>query len=255
MASPNLRELEKAVAARLGKVDGVSKRTALGHSDSVGTNLRPLYQNHNTADLNIADLIGTNSTIKLASTSANDDEGGSGATIVQVSGVDENLAFTTENVTLNGTTEVETTTVWRAVEKLQVIAAGAGGQNAGTIWAGNGVFTAGVPATKYNSMEAGTNVSALCFINVPAGRQFLVDQLSIYSGDTTKVLNFQFYQYSNATGLWYEAFDVHGKQGSILQPVSSYPALNEGDAIMMRVNVDTGTAIITGAIAGYMVES
>lgn len=235
--------------------DRVGKSTAIGHSDEVGTNLRPLFHGTATADItpNIQALIATPAQVKVASTSAADVlTSGTGAWVVQVTGLDENLDPLVENVNLNGQTAVTTTGTFYIVTKLQVIAAGSGGENAGTIWCGTGVFTGGVPATHLLDIETGTNVSAFCVIAVPTGKSFVVDQLSIFSGDTTKDLNFQFYQYSPVTGLWYEVFDVHGKQGSIILPVSAYPVLGAGSVVMLRCAVNTGTAKVTGSIAGYL---
>jgi len=254
MSRPLISDIPSEVAIRTSRVSGITKRSALGHSDAVGTNLRPLYHDHNTGDLAIAALLATPAVVKISSTSGNDAVAQSGALTVNVIGVDENGVAATEAVILTGQTAVTTTTLFKAVEKIQVTSAGATGSNEGVIWAGTGTVTAGVPATKYNSVEIGTNVSALCLIVVPAEREFLASQLSIFSGDTSKLLNFQFYQYSAATGLWYEAFDVHGKQSDLVLPVSGHPPLVAGDAVMLRVNVDTSTAIITASIVGYTYE-
>jgi len=248
------KNFSKELAIRAGRIDGITKKSIIGHSDAVGTDLRPLYPGHSVADLNISDLIALPATVKVASTDANDTSAGTGAQIVKITGVTDAGLATTENISLSGTTEVASTTVFQAIEKIQVIAAGSGGTNAGTVWCGDGVFTAGVPATKYNSVEIGTNVSALCFGMVPSNHEWVIDQFSFYSGDTTKVLDFQIYQYSATTGLWYEAFDVHNKEGHILQPVAAYPPLEAGDAILMRTKVGTSTSIVTGAVTGYLVE-
>ena len=244
--------------ARLGLVAGTSKDSALGHSDDVGTTLGLLYHGHVTAapiEPNISAHLETPAVVKVASTSANDKgtaTAGTGARTVLLVGLDENLEVATETVTLDGQTAVTTTTTFAVVRKMQVTSAGTGGVNDGTIWVGTGSFTTGVPATHLNAMEAGTNISATALMAVPASFKWVVDQFSIYSGDTSKVLNFQFYQYSYATGLWYEAFDIHGKQDAINPDVYSYPPLTAGDLLALRTAVNTGTAKVTGSISGFL---
>lgn len=242
----------------MGFVPGLSLKSMLGHSDDVDTNLRMLHHGVATKDIEtpLKTLIGTPAVVNLSSESTDDVfSTGTGAWVVRVSGLDENLVQTFEDVNLNGQNAVATTTLFYLVETLQVIAAGSGDENAGQIWAGSGALTAGVPANAVASMEAGTNLSKNAVIGVPADKKFVVWQFGIYSGDTTKNLNFEFHQYSAATGLWYEAFDIHGKLDASIPDVRAYPALNEGDVITLRTAVNTGTAKVTANLAGYVVDA
>lgn len=248
------------LALRAGKIPGLSKDTALGHSDAVpNAALRCLYHGADTADIfgNVASLIQSPVECFLASTDAQDASGGSGATSVLISGLDANLDPKTATVTPTGQTPVSIGT-WGAIRKLQVVAAGVGGKNAGTLWvAKSSSFASGIPnaSNHLNAMELGTNISATALMVVPRNHKWFVDQFTIYSGDTTKTLNFQFYQYSYATGLWYEAFDIHGTQGNIEAPVLSYPALTGGDAVMLRCVVSATSAKVTGSISGILAKN
>ena len=245
------------IKARTGQVPGVSVAMSLGHSDGVSTTLRTLYHGAGTGELSLDTLIATPATVAVASTDVDDDANGTatGALAVQLSGLNSNLAEITENVVLDGQTEVVTTSQWYVVTKVQVISAGSSGANEGTVWVGAvGSFTAGVPATKFNAVEAGTNVSATAVTAVPAGKRFYVNQFSLASGDTTKVLNFQFKQYSAAAGLWYETYDIHGKQDFLTQNVVAYPSLGPGDVAIIRCKVNNGTALITASLAGVFID-
>ena len=244
------------MAARGGRIPGLSKESALGHSDDVNTNLRCLYHGMGTSGIytNVQSLIETPAEVFIASESANDASAGSGARTVLIVGLDANLDVAQTIATLNGQTAVSIGT-WAAVRKMQVLTAGATGSNEGEIWLGTGVFTAGAPANHLNAMEPGTNVAVTALMVVPADHKWYVDQFTIYSGDTTKTLNFQFWQYSYTTGLWYEVFDIHGKQDSEAPDVRSYPPLSGGDAVMLRCAVDTGTAKVTGSIGGFLVKN
>lgn len=255
MSSLDKNRLDFETAGRLGDVNGITPITLIGHSDAVGTNLRFLHHETNTAALDVDGLYDTPATVKVSSSSALDVlTSGSGAWTVAITGVDSAGAEATESVNLTGQTAVTTTTVWKCIHGIQVTAAGTGLANAGVIWVGSGTVSSGVPATKYCSCEIGTNASKLLLYCVPTGKRLVLHQILCFSGDTTKLLNFQFLQKSAATGLWYEAFDVHTKAGVIDFAVESYPALAAGDIVAVKADVDTGTAIITIAVSGDLVD-
>jgi len=243
-----------SVVVRANLVAGASVSYGLGHSDAVGTSLGLLYHGHDTGVASVEALVATPSTVKISSTSTDDAVGQSGATAVVVSGVSDTNAAIAETLAMDGQTEVTTTNTFKVVTKIQVVAAGAGGSNVGEIWAGNGTVTAGVPATKYNSVEIATNISSAAIVAVPAGCKYIVRQFTIYSGDTTKVLNFEIMQYSAATGLWYEVIDIHGKQDEIIADVYAYPTLQPGDVLMLRAKVDVSTAKVTCSLGGFLIE-
>lgn len=249
---PNPDKLDFNLRVRAGKEAGVATASGTGHSDVVGTTLGLLYHKHDTAavDAHVFALVATPATVQVASTSGVDV-----GTVVQLRGVTGTGAAATELVVLNGQTPVAGTVVWRVVEKATVMVAANGTSNAGTVWVGTAAatFIAGVPTQALNAIEAGTNMSAAAIIAVPTGSVFVVTQFSIYSGDTNKVLDFEFYQYDPTTGLWYEAFDIHGTQSGITPDVYSYPALQPGAVVMLRASVNVGHAIATGVIGGYMV--
>lgn len=107
--------------------------------------------------------------MKVSSTSADDTAAGTGARTVVVMGLDENYDEAEETVTLNGQTEVTTTTTFIRVFRAYVATAGSGGTAAGTIYVGTGTVTAGVPATIYCTITLGQNASLAAIWTVPAG--------------------------------------------------------------------------------------
>lgn len=72
-------------------------------------------------------------TIEVLSDSANDASAGTGARTVRLVGLDADWNIASADVTLNGTTPVPTTGTFRRVHTAQVLTAGSGGVNAGTI--------------------------------------------------------------------------------------------------------------------------
>lgn len=105
----------------------------------------------------------------VSSDSTSDTSAGTGARTVLISGLDANYAVITETVTLNGQTAVTTTNSFLRVNSMLVTTAGTGLANAGIIYIGTGVVTAGVPATVYNLISIGFNNTTSSQYTVPAG--------------------------------------------------------------------------------------
>jgi hypothetical protein len=110
--------------------------------------------------------------MKVSSTSANDNIAGTGARTVLVAGLDADYNEVSEIVTLTGQTPVLTTTVFLRVFRAYVVTAGANNTAAGTIYIGDGVVTAGVPASLYAEIPLGENQTLMAMWTVPAGYTF-----------------------------------------------------------------------------------
>lgn len=124
------------------------------------------------------------SPVTVSSSSANDTSAGTGARTVRVFGVNSAGAFATEDFTLTGTTKVTGTTSWWRVLKMEVLTAGSGAINAGDIYAGDGVVTAGVPATKYAKILAGNGRTLMAMWHTSSNRRALLKNLTIVTQDT-----------------------------------------------------------------------
>lgn len=107
--------------------------------------------------------------MKVSSTSADDTSAGTGARTIVVYGLDENYNEAEETVTLNGQTEVLTTTTFIRVFRASVTTAGSGNTAAGNIYIGTGTVTTGVPATVYAKITLGENQTLMALWTVPAG--------------------------------------------------------------------------------------
>lgn len=107
--------------------------------------------------------------MKVSSSSANDTSAGTGARTVTVSGLDADYNEAEETVSLNGQTEVLTTTSFIRVNRAFVATAGSGDTAAGDIYVGTGTVTTGVPATVYAKITLGQNQTLMSVWTVPAG--------------------------------------------------------------------------------------
>lgn len=120
----------------------------------------------------------------ISSSSASDTAAGTGARTVLIEGLDANYNEISETVTLNGQTAVNTTNSYLRVFHLAVTTAGSGGAAAGTIYAGTGTVTSGVPANVY-AVYGANGGSTACIWTVPAGYTAYVVSMAVASGCTT----------------------------------------------------------------------
>ena len=107
--------------------------------------------------------------MKISSSSADDTSAGTGARTVYILGINGTGGYVSETVTLSGQTAVNTVHEYDAIETMSVASVGSGGVNAGTIYAGTGTVTAGVPAVPYSAIGIGDNLSLVGHWTCPTG--------------------------------------------------------------------------------------
>ena len=122
--------------------------------------------------------------IKISSSDANDTAAGTGARTVTIVGLDGSYNQISETVSLNGQTAVTTTATFLRVFHLMVNTAGSGGAAAGTIYAGVGTVTSGVPATVYGTYTVNGGSTA-CIYTIPAGYTGYIFDFLAATGCTT----------------------------------------------------------------------
>jgi hypothetical protein len=107
--------------------------------------------------------------MKVSSSSADDTANGTGARTVYVAGLDANHREIEEIVTLNGQTAVLTTQSFLHINQAYVGTTGSSLSAEGDIYFGDGVVTAGVPATVYDLIKFDYNQRITGSYTVPAG--------------------------------------------------------------------------------------
>lgn len=146
----------------------------------------------------------------IASSSASDTSAGTGARTLNILGLDSTYSLISEDITLNGVSNVATVNSYIFIQNMRVLTAGSGGSNAGTITA-----TAVTDATVSASMGIGYNRTTLGIYQVPAG----------YTAFITKV-NTGFQQSSASStcdiALFIKPF------GEVFQLYDIYPLTNSG---------------------------
>lgn len=127
---------------------------------------------------------GSPETIEVFSSSANDTSAGTGARTVQIEGLatKTSTAYTTENLTMNGTSAVTSSGTWYRINKITVLTAGSVGTNDGTITVRHTTTTANV----FAQLSAGSGRSAVGAWTVPDGTTLFINGL--YIGGTRSLL-------------------------------------------------------------------
>ncbi len=128
----------------------------------------------------IGNLVDISGTANITASGATLVDVGTGARVVKVTGLDENYAEISENVALNGTTVAVTLKSYLRINDFEVIDAGSGGKNAGTITA-----TAVTDNTISAQIKIGTNKARQAIFSVPADRDLLLTSITIGVGKTT----------------------------------------------------------------------
>ena len=163
-----------------GLVPGATAYNIFAFNAAVGTTINTLWDATPTAYA----FPTSASVMTFASTSASDNTSAK----VLVTGLDSTFTLTTETVTLNGVTGVNTATSFLRINTLALVAPGTGQvTNIGTI-------TAKVGAIIYAQMNPSTARTQNGFFTVPLGYSLYLYDINGFSGDgaaTNKYISFQ----------------------------------------------------------------
>jgi hypothetical protein len=161
----------------------------------------------------------------LSSDNTNDKAAGTGALTVRVSGVSILGVPQTADVILNGTSAVAIpTTLWGFVNRVEVLTAGSGLTNAGTITVR--IVSAG--ATKI-TMPIGYGTSDAAFYYVPASYRLIVTELSLFAL-TAGLITFGLVTVSGGVAKT-QAFAGIASAGETIRP---YVAINGSTLVKVR---------------------
>ena len=148
-----------ALQVARGLVPGHTALSIFGYNGDVDTSEESVWPDGSTVPHPT-----TASKLNIVSTSTDDDgsPAGTGARTVYIEGLDNNYKVISETLTLNGTTNVETTQSYLYVNQFYVATVGTDGVNAGEI-------TAKVSTTLYDLIAIGYNQRTTAHYCVPAG--------------------------------------------------------------------------------------
>ncbi len=187
--SPPIGQQLKVIAETLHRSDGLMN--SRGEVPGQSTEFKFGYQSAiSNAEVPIWDVVepyvypSAAKAMTVSSDNPADDAAGTGARTVKVTGLDANYVEINETITLVSTTAVTTTQAFLRVYRAQVLSAGSGEENAGTIYIGASTVTAGVPAEKYAAISPTENQSLMAIWTVPAGKTAFMRRLTACTGAT-----------------------------------------------------------------------
>jgi hypothetical protein len=163
-----------------GQVDGHNALFKFGINGNVGTSIETIWAQGGTYAYPAAATV-----MKISSSSADDAADGTGARTIAIFGLDANYNKINETVALNGETEVNTTNSFLRIFRMYVVTAGSGATAAGTIYAGTGTVTSGVPENIYGMITLTANQTQMAFWTVPAGYTFYLTGIYYSSANST----------------------------------------------------------------------
>jgi len=163
-----------------GQIPWHQSITIFGYNGDVDTSIETVWPHGG-----VLPFLSTAIQLKVSSGNTNDTAAGTGARTVFLSGLDGNHNVVSETVVLNGQTAVLTTNLYLHVNQCYVASAGSLDSAAGNIYFGDGVVTAGVPATVYDIIQYDYNVRMTGSYTVPAGYTAYISQGLFSSGQAS----------------------------------------------------------------------
>lgn len=149
----------------------------------------------------------TASTLTVVSSSTDDDgdPAGIGAQTIRVIGVDANRDQQTEDITMDGTTNVVTTSTWLGINRVIVLTSGSSDSNVGLI-----TITATTGGSTQATLPAGESVTQQLIFFIPNSHTGLASWLRLtakrFGSGTEPVVTFKGWVYSPLTDTKYEVF-------------------------------------------------
>lgn len=193
--------------------------------------------------------------MKISSSSVDDAAAGTGARTVAIFGLDTDYNEISESVTLNGQTAVNTTNSYLRIVRMYVVTAGSGGTAAGTIYAGTGTVTTGVPATVYGMVALGANQTQMSFWTVPAGYTLYITGLFYTSGNTTANTwtNFQLIQRPLGGVFRQQSSSRVPGNGTFVVDLHAPVSFSEKTDVEIRAIASAGTSNVSAEFEGIYI--
>lgn len=161
------------------------------------SNIKPVWKFGFTADIGATErtiwdgAANTNANVPASSLQLNvssgdaaDTAAGTGARTVQLHGLDVDYKEKNEIITMDGITPVLTTNNYLRMNRMMVLTAGSGGENAGPIYAYTGGNSSGVPTDNnliYSIISVGRNQTLQCNYTIPADRTGMLYEMGVSS--------------------------------------------------------------------------
>lgn len=214
--------------------------TAYGLNPSVGSSAEAVWGYSAAYNFAIA-----NTTLKVASSSANDTSAGTGAKTCRIYGLVDGVE-TTHDVTMNGQTAVTVSTAFDRIHGIEALTCGTGEKNAGNIYVFTGSSTAGVPATStevYAMMLTGYGRSHAAVMQIPDGKRGFLSRVYAGGGDVDNPVRVTFFKRVSGVRVALGSLTVNGGDREMCITSEAIPA--GADVYAEAICLGVGTPEVT----------
>lgn len=194
------------------------------------------------------------STLTIVSSSTDDDgaPAGTGANSIIIYGIDANRQAQTEVVTMNGTTNVVTSSTWLGINRASIYLAGSTYNNVGNI-----TITATTGGTTQAFIPAGKGTTQQLIFFTQDSHQFLSDWLVLdaekTSGGGSPKVQFRGWVWSALSNAKYEVFyflvDLSIESEHQIMPSQPF-VVGEKSVFWVEATSDTANTIVSGRFSG-----
>ena len=235
-----------------GQINGHKTLFKFGINGDVGTSVETVWAQGGTYVYPSAATV-----MKISSSSADDAAAGTGARTILIAGLGANYNEISETVTLNGQTEVNTVNSYLRISRMFVVTAGSGATAVGTIYAGTGTVTSGVPATVYGMIAIGANQTQMAFWTVPAGYTLYLMGTFYSSGNSTAnaFTNFQLIQRPFGGVFRQQSSTRTSGSGDFVLDLHTPLAFPEKTDIEIRAVASAGASNVSAEFEGIYIEN
>jgi hypothetical protein len=235
-----------------GQINGHKTLFKFGINGDVGTSVETVWAQGGTYVYPSAATV-----MKISSSSADDAAAGTGARTILIAGLNANYNEISETVTLNGQTEVNTVNSYLRISRMFVVTAGSGATAVGTIYAGTGTVTSGVPATVYGMIAIGANQTQMAFWTVPAGYTLYLMGTFYSSGNSTAnaFTNFQLIQRPLGGVFRQQSSTRTPGSGDFVLDLHTPIAFPEKTDIEIRAVASAGASNVSAEFEGIYIEN
>lgn len=195
------------------------------------------------------------SQLTLSSDDVNDTSAGTGARTVSIQGLDANYEEQTETITLNGQTEVTSVGSYIRIFRMSVLTGGSGGTNAGTIYAGTGTVTGGVPANIFAIMSPGEAQTLMAIYTVPANKTAQLYSFGVSSFGNANAVATARLIVRNDGGVFRTQDKVLITRGTLIIPHRFPVPIPEKSDIEVTAVASTGTIDVSAAFEIMLVDN
>jgi len=207
----------------------------------------------------------TASVMKVSSGSTADAAAGTGARTILLAGLDANYNRVSEQITLNGQTQVTTVNSYLRITYTELLSTGSGNAQAGTIYVGTGSATLGVPATVYWQSETTYNNWSFAGFTVPAGYTAYITSYTVTNQSATANINVSaalvVYEFGTASSLTAQGYSEIQSTARLTSNGNfdrhfDYPlAIAEKSDVEIRAWAVSGTVNVTGEIQYILIKN